>query len=227
MFTIRSLSIHKLEFHLWYNWLQKREFLKVVQKPKDVIIGPRDLATNTDLVKTLRILPEKEYKYFMIFMILSGRRGKDIEELTWQGIKIRNGNWTCILPRDKCNRNNLVSFEICFPDDWDLDFDIEEFKKWVKNGIRQKRGKLFEKIERTGKQFSRQVISYKCKLFKPHSIRNRKALVMLINGNSEATVMSRIGWSNMQSILRYAKISIHSVKQFNNYTDLVENLLEF
>ena len=62
----------------------------------------------------------------MIFMILSGRRGKDIEELTWQGIKIRNGNWTCILPRDKCNRNNLVSFEICFPDDWDLDFDIDE-----------------------------------------------------------------------------------------------------
>ena len=196
-------------------------------KQREVIIQARDLATDLDLVQTLHILPESEYRYFLIFMILSGRRGKDIEELTWEGIKNRNGDWMCILPRDKCNRNNLVSFIINFQSDWDLDYSLDAFKSWVECGMRGKQGKLFRSIERTGQDFSRQVISQKCKLFKPHSIRNRKALVMLIQRFSEETIMSKIGWANMQSVLRYAKISTDSVRQFENYNDLVKNLLEF
>ena len=185
------------------------------------------MATDLDLVQTLQILPEVEYRYFVMFMILTGRRGKDIEELTWEGIKVRKGDWMCILPRDKCNRNNLVSFVINFEADWDLEYPLEDFKNWVETGMKEKRGKLFGFVERTGQPFSRQIISINCKNFKPHSIRNRKALVMLIKGHTEATIMSKIGWADMQSVLRYAKISTDSVRQFESYTDLVKHLLKF
>ena len=170
------------------------------------------MATDLDLVQTLKILPEIEYRYFVMFMILTGRRGKDIEELTWEGIKVRKGDWMCILPRDKCNRNNLVSFVINFQADWDLEYPLDDFKIWVETGMKEKRGNLFRFIERTGQPFSRQIISINCKTFKPHSIRNRKALVMLIKGHTEATIMSKIGWADMQSVLRYAKISTDSIQ---------------
>lgn len=206
--------------------MQERYFLEVELQPREVRIGPRDLATDIDLIRTLKKMPDPEYEFFMTFLILSGRRGKDIEELTWDGIKTRNNSWNCILPRDKTNRNQLVSFVINFETDWDLNYDITLFKSWVENGIGKRTGRLFETIQSTKTDFKRSMITNKCD-FKPHSIRNRKALVMLIKGCSEQTVMSKIGWADMKSILRYAKISIDFVRTFNNYTELVENLLNY
>ena len=197
--------------------------MRANEKPRQTRVKHRDLPRNSSIDKSLTVLqniyPENvEYCCFLALMVLSGRRQKDLRRLKWEAIKIKEEVIHCILPRDKANRTEIVSFSLKLSE-WDLNWDISIFERWLSNGIENKQGLCFEKT------FKQNRVSANCS-FKIHSCRSRKAIVLLIKGETAETIKSRIGWRDMQSVLRYVKLSIDMIRKFKSYEDLLNFIFE-
>ena len=194
----------------------RRRLKKPIVVSRKVVVKPRDIATNEDIENSLKKMNDSQAKYLKL-LILTGRRSCDILRISWESIKFRKGNCCVVIPRDKTSKNNLVSFEVKFSD-WDLSGNVEELKKWLLTGSQTKSGNIFPE------KFQKQNVARKCK-FRVHSLRNRRAIIMLINGSTEAQVMSHIGWTSCASLLRYAKVSVSFIKNFENYNEFCSDLL--
>ena len=194
----------------------RRKLKKPVAITSKLVVKTRDLATDSEIEKSLEKADEVQKRYLQL-LILTGRRSCDILRISWESIKIRKGKWCVVIPRDKTSKNQLVSFEVNFSD-WDLSGNVEDLKKWLKTGADTKTGNIFPT------NFQKQNVARKCK-FRIHALRNRRAIIMLIKGTPEAEVMSKIGWTSCASLLRYAKVSVSFIKNFENYNEFCSDLL--
>ena len=153
-------------------------------------------------------------------MLLTGRRAADIFRMKWNSIKVKEDTIMVVLPKDKQNKTNLVSFQFAL-EEWDLDFSLSDFTKWLVNGLRTKQGAVFTKTS-----MSKQVVSRAC-AFRLHATRNRKTMIMLIQKVTEDEIMAKIGWNCLSSVLHYAKVSPDFLRKFDSYAEAVEFLLKY
>ena len=153
-------------------------------------------------------------------MLLTGRRAADIFRMSWKSMKVKEDAVMVVLPKDKQNKTSLVSFQFSVRE-WDLEFDLKSFNKWLLCGIQTKNGLIFEK-----NTMSKQVISRICP-FRLHATRNRKTMILLIKKVPENKIMEKIGWNCLSSVLHYAKVSPDFLKKFDSYDEAVEFLLNF
>ena len=222
MFTAcHSLVENLIESNL-YSRLEIREITKETVLKKSGPLNPRDLPKNYEIVDVLNSLKDRDLRYFIILLTISGRRSCDIQRMVWDSVKFSpKGNVCVILPFDKMHRNTAISFEFKFGD-WDLPFSIEEFKIWVKNGIESGKGDVFPGFN----QAKKQKLSRACKNFRVHSLRNRLAIKMLIQKVPEQKILSKIGWDSFQSLKRYLKVSASFLSEFDSYDEAVNFLLD-
>ena len=158
--------------------------------------------------------------YFLILMLLTGRRAADIFRMRWNSIKVKQDTIMVVLPKDKQNQTSLVSFQFCLSE-WDLDFSLEDFTKWLVKGLRSGEDLIFTK-----KTMSKQIISRVCP-FRLHATRNRKTMILLIQKLPEEEIMAKIGWNCLSSVLHYAKVSPDFLRKFDSYDEAVEFLLKY
>ena len=202
------------------------------------MIEPRDIARDRDIVRALKTLKGREFGtkwrqakkknhdlenlelYFLILMVLTGRRAADIFRMRWGSIKVKQNEWMVVLPRDKQNRTSLVSFQFSL-NEWNLAFNLNNFKTWLMYGINHKKGLIFEKSTT-----SKQIISRICP-FRLHATRNRKTMILLIQKVPETEIMSKIGWNCLSSVLHYAKVSPDFLRKFDSYEEAVDFLLKY
>ena len=184
-------------------------------------INKRDLPRNEEIVEILRELDDQE-KYFMILLTLTGRRSCDILRMVWKNVKMnKKGSFCVVLPFDKVHRNTLVSFEFRLQE-WNLEYPIEDFKKWLKIGMNSKSGLVFPGFDNARKQ----KLSRHCKHFRIHSLRNRLAIQMLINKVPSKMILSKIGWESFSSLKHYTKVSASFLSEFESYDEAVNFLLD-
>ena len=151
-------------------------------------------------------------------MLLSGRRQKDLRRIKWSSIKIKNEKIHFVLPKDKANKTEIVSFSLDLTE-WDLQWDIRILERWLLYGMENKTGMCFEK------DFKQNRVSDICS-FKIHSCRNRKAICLLLKGETADSIKSKIGWKDMQSVLRYVKLSLDMIKKFKTYDELLDFIFD-
>ena len=162
---------------------------------------------------------KKEQRHFIQLMAITGRRAVDLLRLRWNLINISDGRVCAVLPKDKTHRNSLVSFTFEFKE-YNLALGKQEFTTWLKTGVkRNSKDYVFE-------EFKKQRVTTKCKNFKLHSLRNRKAISMLVAGKTVEEVKSKIGWNSLESLLRYTKLSVEFIKSFKSYNEVVEFLFK-
>ena len=149
-------------------------------------------------------------------MLLTGRRAADIFRMRWNAMKVKQDTIMVVLPKDKQNQTSLVSFQFCL-EEWDLDYDLADFKAWLVNGLKGKKDLIFTK-----KSMSKQVIARVCP-FRLHATRNRKTMILLIKKVPEEEIMSKIGWNCLSSVLHYAKVSPDFLRKFESYEEAVES----
>ena len=188
------------------------------ETPKETVISKRDLPRDRDIIGVLGSL-KTDQQNFVKLMAITGRRAIDLLRLRWNLINI-SGNRVCaVLPKDKTHRNALVSFTFEF-NEYDLALGKRDFVAWLKKGVKTNSKKLvFE-------NFKKQQVTTKCRTFKLHSLRNRKAISMLVNGKSPEQVQDKIGWASLHSLLRYTKLSVEFIQSFNSYNEVVEFLFK-
>ena len=156
-------------------------------------------------------------RFFIQLMAVTGRRSVDLLRLKWNLVKIKENEVCAVIAKDKTHKG-LVSFNFKF-DDYDLPIGKQQFIDVLKNGVENESGLVF-------KNFMKQQVTQKSKTFRLHSLRNRKAISMLVSGATEQEVMSKIGWASLNSLLRYTKVSTSFIKQFSSYSEVVKFLFK-
>ena len=58
--------------------------------------------------------------------------------------------------------------------------------------------------------------------FDMHSLRHRTCISMIKRGFSVDDILSQIGWSTISSFVRYSKLNILDIKEFNSTDDVIE-----
>ena len=180
----------------------------------------RDLVSDDQLEKLLSYLKKESLwpeQVWTILVTITGRRFKDIGRLRWKNVTLTKDGVFCLVNKDKCSKFKNVNFGFEWSD-WDLNFDLVEFKSWlisnklngakgfvVKNGNNEKlANNMKQNIKRKGG-------------FRLHSIRNRRAIVLLINGKSEEATRAKIGWKNLNTLYRYTIINSDEIKKCKSY----------
>ena len=122
-----------------------------------------------------------------------------------------------MISRDKVSQSKNVNFGFQWSD-WDVNFDISGFKKWFLENKRDKTqgfvvkganveksaGNMKQRIKRRGG-------------FRLHSLRNRRAIAMLISGKSDEHTRQKIGWRSLNSLYRYTIINSEEIVKCKNY----------
>ena len=117
------------------------------------------------------------------------------------------------LRRDKAN-DKFIAFHI----DWEEDDHLKSFVAKAK--------KLWASARKEEQPFA-DVKWHKIRRMtesRLHSLRNRKAILLLRSGESEEEVKIRLGWSSLDSLTRYTKMPKSMLKAFDTYDDLVNEI---
>ena len=138
-------------------------------------------------------------------MAASGRRAIDISRIQTKAILFTKGRWFTTLEKDK--KNSL-------PVNFSFNFDDTLFKSsWSLNE------QLRITIATTGSPFvdiNWQKLRRKA-TFRLHSLRNRKAVKLILAGQSSHEVQMALGWADLKSLQRYLKISPDAIRTLNSY----------
>ena len=161
--------------------------------------------SESQLVELLGSCDLREQVWLAV-LTLSGRRQGDIAKVTSSGVSYDGDRTFVLLPKDKSHQNSLVSFQFSW--DWHLDIEIGPLKKEF--------SRLVETEQYPFKNINVQAIRRKCD-FKLHALRNYKAILLAIHGDSKETIMSKIGWASEQSLLRYLRVPVEVLCRFENY----------
>ena len=176
----------------------------------DIDVNERDLVSDQQIVDLLKKVSMVE-RVWLTVLILSGRRQSDVNKISAGSLK-NDGNATFVLlPKDKMHQNSLISFEFRWA--WNLDFDLQPLKCEF--------FRLFSNCEKPFNNINIQSVRRKCD-FKLHALRNRKAIMLAIEGRTKEYIMSYIGWSSDQSLLRYTRVPITILNKFTSYDDALK-----
>ena len=181
----------------------------------------RDLPEDLEIIKLLRTLQSEcliNEKLWCIFVIFSGRRFRDIERLCWENVREKDGEFSCMLPKDKAHQNKVITFSFDV-DSWNLNYSIKEEIKFMTEMAAKGKGPV---VTRTNKKMlinKKQKIQRRSKWFTLHSLRNRHAIKLLIAGHSSKQVLDIIGWESMNSLQRYVILSPKQVAKFDSYEE--------
>ena len=189
-----------------YTKYEKRHFAKH-NEPEAPIKNPRDLVSEPQLVALFNKCNLKE-KVWLAILTLSGRRQGDVAKITQSGVNSEGDRTFILLPKDKSHQNSLVSFQVCWR--WQLDIDLAPLKEEFK--------RLLQAEPFPFKEINVQAVRRKCN-FKLHAIRNYSAILLAIRGYSKEAIMNKIGWASEQSLLRYIRVPVEILSQFSNYEE--------
>ena len=180
----------------------------------------KDLVSNDQLEKVLNYLKKEKLwaeQVWIMLVTITGRRFKDIGRLKWKNVTLTKDGVFCLVNKDKCSKFKNVNFGFLW-NDWDLQFDLVEFKSWlISNKLAGAKGFVVkdvnnEKLANNMKQRIKRKGG-----FRLHSIRNRRAIVLLINGKSEEATRAKIGWKNLNTLYRYTIINSDEIKKCKSY----------
>ena len=131
-----------------------------------------------------------------------------MNKMTAASLKYDDNVTFVILPKDKMHQNSMISFQ--FQWIWNLSFDLQPLKHEF--------FRLFSNFEKPFSNINIQSVRRKCD-FKLHALRNRKAILLAIEGRSKEYIMNTIGWSSEQSLMRYTRVPIQILNKFNSYDE--------
>lgn len=180
----------------------------------------KDLVSEGQLRELLKTLEKEKLWYELVWTILvaiTGRRYKDIGRVKWNDVQITTEGVFCLIAKDKVSQSTNVNFGFLWTD-WDVGFDISSFKSWfLENKKRRKvgfvvKGANVEKIAGNMKQKIKRRGG-----FRLHSLRNRRAITMLIGGKTEEQTRQKIGWRSLMSLYRYTIINSDEIIKCENY----------
>ena len=147
-------------------------------------------------------------------MLASGRRAVDIMRIRSSAIIQQNGVFFVTLEKDK--QNSLpVNFAFDFSDA--LFTDPQECIRRLSS--------ILLASERPFKEVSLQRIRRKA-VFRLHSLRNRKAIKLILAGVSVQEIQLALGWSDIKSLQRYIKLSPNAILALNSYEKVLNTVLE-
>ena len=149
----------------------------------------------------------------VFFLAASGRRSIDISRISSTNCTTKNNKLLFSLPRDKTN-NKTVAFHV----DWAEDSTLKPFVKRAKDEWQKARkdkcpfqSVKWHKIRRTSPA-------------KLHSLRNRKAVMLLRSGAPEEEIQVRLGWASLDSLTRYTKMPRAMIDIFDSYDEFVQEV---
>ena len=194
------------------SYFEKRTFKNKLKQKKRDSNSMKDIISNVQLVTFLEQLDTESFLP-CFFMALSGRRATDIENIETKNVTDLGNSLLVTLNGDKCN-SGFVGFSLV----WDSDKILEPFIDKAK--------RYWSTAKRSPKPFSdtnwqkiRRSVS-----FRLHSLRNRKAIISLMEGKSVEEVKILLGWADINSLARYTKVDPGTLKLFSSYDDFVIKL---
>jgi len=166
------------------------------------------LPTSTAIIKLLDSSDIVE-KLFVLVMSSSGRRAIDIIHLKSSNVRLLGGRYYITLVKDKMN-----SFPVKFSFKWDVSLQLDwlAIDSWFK--------RLLQLEDKPFKSVNMQKMRRRA-TFHIHGCRNRKSLQLVRSGCSIEEVKSIVGWSSDDSFLRYSKINLFDIKNFQTLDSLI------
>ena len=147
-------------------------------------------------------------------MVASGRRAVDVMRIRSSAVIQQNGVFFATLEKDK--QNSLpVSFAFEFTDELFLH----------PQDCVTRLSTMLSSAERPFKQVSLQRIRRKA-AFRLHSLRNRKAIKLILAGVSVHEIQLALGWSDIKSLQRYIKLSPNAILALSSYEKVLNTVLE-
>ena len=145
-------------------------------------------------------------------MVVSGRRAVDILRIKSTGVLVNENNFFITLDKDK--KNSLpVSFTFNFHDP--VITNQDESRLTLLNAL--------QTDEEPFKDVSLQRIRRKAN-FRLHSLRNRKAILMILDGRDVDEIRMSLGWSDMRSLQRYLKLAPNAIRALNSYDKVLDTV---
>ena len=194
------------------SYFHLRSIKMILKSRKRESVTSKDLISNKELVKLLENL-EDELFLPVFFMAATGRRAADISKIETKNVSVVKDALLIALNGDKVNQT-FVGFSL----NWNEDQVLIPFVKKAKclwKSIKT-REKPFQNTN--WQQIRRSTTS------RLHSLRNRKAIILLMADASVEEVKLRLGWADIASLVRYTKIEPNSLKLFDSYDDFISKL---
>ena len=183
----------------------------------------KDLVSDGQIVKLLKLLESENLWRELVWTVLvtiTGRRFKDISRMKWCNIQLTSSGVYCLVNKDKASQGKSVNFGFSWSD-WDLKWNLNSFKKWFLACKKEKNkpGFVVENVN-----IKSEAINMKQRIkrrggWRMHSLRNRKAIIMLIAGKSEENTRAKIGWRSMTSLYRYTIMNHDEISKCSNYEE--------
>ena len=202
------------------NFLEERSLsepsaeAKVRQRSSKDLVSDKQLASLLSQLRSENSWPELSWT---ILVTISGRRFKDISRVKWRNVQTTETGVFCLINRDKVSQHKNVNFGFNWSD-WDVDFDLNEFKTWFLKSLKDRKSGFVVK----GANQEKLACNMKQKIkrrggFRLHSIRNRRAIACLISGKSEEQTRQKIGWRSLTTLYRYTIINSEEISKCVNY----------
>ena len=138
-------------------------------------------------------------------MAASGRRAIDISRIQKKATFYSDDKWFVTLDKDKQN---------ALPVNFSFKFDDVLFEEMAQ--LQKRLSSAFQKSDAPFNRVNWQKLRRKAE-FRLHSLRNRKAIKLILEGLSVQEVQIALGWSDLKSLQRYLKISPDAIRILNSY----------